>query len=318
MLSQNIVIGIDEVGRGPWAGPLLVGAVALDMNLHYQGLKDSKKLTAKSRQRLSHYIKANAIAIGLGWVNASVIDNLGLTKALKLGAVLAMAQIPDSVQKIANRIVIDGNINMLDNPKAQVMIKADSQISAVSAASIVAKVSRDNYMIALDKIFPEYNFSKHKGYGTLGHRQSIEQHGIIDGIHRQSFRPIFSLGQNSAKESPRTPKNIGYVAEDIATDYLLEKGFSIIARNWRSKTSEIDIIASKAKTIYFVEVKYRQKDSYGDGLEAITPSKLTRIKKGIDLFLLKNSNFADLNPQICAIAMTGNPPTVKDFLLIKQ
>lgn len=191
------ILGIDEVGRGPLAGPLVVGAVILpdDKPSWVAELKDSKKLTAKKREELNKQILNEAAATGLGWVSAAELDNIGISAALKL----ATAKAVKSVQALHvpfSQIMIDGKVNFLaDTPLANfvsTMPKADDLIKEVSAASIIAKVARDNYMIRLAKVYPEYGFDSHVGYGTKKHLEAISSHGII-GEHRQSFEPIKSM-----------------------------------------------------------------------------------------------------------------------------
>lgn len=179
-----ITLGIDEVGRGCLAGPLLVAAVILDKKI--VGLKDSKQLSAVQRQLLSDEIIVSAQAYSFGLVEPIEIDKLGLTKATSLAMERALKQIKSNYDEI----LIDGNINYLSNySKSRCLIRADNLIPAVSAASIIAKVKRDHMMIELDKNYPGYELSSHKGYGTSRHLALIEQLGP-SRIHRFSFKPI--------------------------------------------------------------------------------------------------------------------------------
>ncbi|MCA9336942.1 ribonuclease HII, partial [Candidatus Saccharibacteria bacterium] len=167
-----MILGIDEAGRGPWAGPLVVGAVVLG-GARIEGLNDSKKLTKKRREELYNQIKQQATSAA-GWVSAQELDDLGMSAALRLATRRA-------VEKIAapyHEIIIDGTINFLaDTSKGgyvTTLPKADSLIPSVSAASIVAKVERDRYMAKLDERHPGYGFAKHAGYGVAAHRAAIE------------------------------------------------------------------------------------------------------------------------------------------------
>lgn len=181
-------VGIDEVGRGCWAGPVVAGAVIL--NKPIKGLKDSKKLTKKQRELLAIEIRENAI-VGLGWVAATEVDELGLTEAVRL----AMQRAIDHITASYDEIIIDGNLNFLqENPKARAVIKADDSVPAVSAASIVAKVARDNYMAEVATEYPDYGFPSHVGYGTALHLERLKLHGVSD-LHRLSFKPIRALVQ---------------------------------------------------------------------------------------------------------------------------
>jgi len=186
-------LGIDEVGRGPLAGPLVVAAVVLGKHVP-RDLDDSKKITAKKREALAMEIKRTAEAIGLGWVSAKVLDDIGMSESLKLATQLAVNQVRTDYEQI----VIDGTINFLpDKSNVITMIKADSRVKAVSAASIIAKVARDNYMKKCNEIWPEYGFDKHVGYGTAYHLSAIQQYGASP-IHRLSFAPF-----NVRREQPK-------------------------------------------------------------------------------------------------------------------
>lgn len=183
-----ITVGIDEVGRGCWAGPLVAGAVVLDLSI--AGLKDSKQLTKLQRQKLSKVIHEQALAVGLGWVTSAEVDRLGLTAAVGLAMKRALSQITASYDEI----IIDGNVNFINSPKSRAVIKADSSVPAVSAASIIAKVARDDYMTEAAKHYPDYGFERHVGYGTALHLERLKLHGIT-AIHRKSFKPIINLLQ---------------------------------------------------------------------------------------------------------------------------
>lgn len=186
---MSLIVGIDEVGRGCLAGPLVVGAVVLERRI--RGLKDSKLLTREQRETLDVRIRERALDIGLGWIPAADIDKLGLTRATQLAAEQALAQITCEYEEI----IIDGNFNYLkSNPRSRALIKADMTVPAVSAASIVAKVARDNYMIEIAEKFPQYQFEKHVGYGTRLHREMLALHGVCE-LHRISWRPFQAQGQ---------------------------------------------------------------------------------------------------------------------------
>jgi ribonuclease HII len=187
--KRVITVGIDEVGRGSWAGPLVAGAVIL-LDDGIAGLSDSKKLTKTQREALDIQIRAQAVAYGIGWVEAAEVDDYGLTAAVGLAMQRALAQLKVDFDEM----IIDGNLNYFpDEPRAKAVIKADDSVPAVSAASIIAKVARDSYManIAHAK-FPEYAFDKHVGYGTSLHQQMLKSYGICD-LHRKSFRPVQAI-----------------------------------------------------------------------------------------------------------------------------
>jgi len=262
-----MILGIDEVGRGPWAGPLVVGAVVLG-GVVIEGLTDSKKLSKKRRELLDTEIREKAQAVGLGWVTASEIDEIGLSRALVLATKKAVEQITVPYHEI----IIDGTVNFLSGTSkadyVTTMKKADLLVPSVSAASIVAKVARDNFMAEQDKMHKGYNFAKHVGYGTAEHRAAIEEHGVTK-LHRLSFKPLKKYAPNSM-----TTKSIGDDAENIAEKHLKSLGHEILDRNWKTKFCEIDIVSKSGDVVFFTEVKYRKKADQGGGLAAITPKKL--------------------------------------------
>ena len=187
-----MILGIDEVGRGPWAGPLVVGAVVLPEGEAFEGLTDSKKLTAKKRLALDRIIREKALGWGLGWVHAEEIDAVGLSQALRLATIRAV----EAVKTPYHEIIIDGTINFLsETVKGQYVTtlpKADFLIPAVSAASIIAKVARDTYMEEQSLAYPDYGFDSHVGYGTAKHQQALKEYGVTP-LHRRSFAPIAKI-----------------------------------------------------------------------------------------------------------------------------
>lgn len=183
---MSLILGIDEVGRGAWAGPLVVGAVVLGEDTVIEGLTDSKLLTARNRERYVQIVYAKAKYVGLGWVEPAEIDELGLTKSMTLAIKRAMQGMDVS----PDQIVIDGSVNYLkDDPRVKTVIKADQTLQAVSAASVVAKVARDEFMAKAALKHPYFGFEKHVGYGTKTHQTALKMHGPTV-IHRLSFKPV--------------------------------------------------------------------------------------------------------------------------------
>jgi len=180
----------DEVGRGALAGPLVVGAVILSTPI--DGVCDSKILSRKQRTSLSKIIIQKADAHSLGWVSSKEIDRLGLTKAIRLAITRALKQIGAySKPTVVDKIIIDGNYNFLSEDKrSRAIIKADVTVASVSAASIIAKVARDDWMINIaSKRYPVYMFDHHVGYGTKKHLNALDKYGPCT-IHRLNFKPI--------------------------------------------------------------------------------------------------------------------------------
>ena len=192
------IAGVDEVGRGPLVGDVVTAAVILDPENPIEGLMDSKKLSEKKRQLLSVEIKQHAIAWSIGRANPEEIDTLNILHATMLAmqrAVLGLKVLPDYVLVDGNRcptFAVEGG-----NIASQSVVKGDARVAEISAASILAKVARDDEMIALDKLHPEYGFAQHKGYPTKAHLEKIIEHGVLDN-YRRSFKPVANVIANSA------------------------------------------------------------------------------------------------------------------------
>jgi ribonuclease HII len=302
----NIILGIDEVGRGPWAGPLVVGAVVLG-DASIGGLTDSKKLTKKKRESLDILIRRDAAGFGLGWVPASELDEIGLSAALRLATIRAVEQ----VKAPYHEIIIDGTINFLKETSkgkyVTTLAKADLLIQSVSAASIIAKVARDNYMALQETTYPGYGFGSHVGYGTAAHRASIDALGVTP-LHRLSFAPL-----KKYKDTSKSSKGIGDTAEHGAAEYLTARGHTILERNWKTKFCEIDIVSKRDTTIYFSEVKYRKSIAQGGGLAAITTKKQQQMKFSAEYYVA-TKNIKDVSMKLVGIAMTGQPAEVSNYL----
>lgn len=361
-----MILGIDEVGRGPWAGPLVVGAVILG-GAEIDGLDDSKKLTKKRRQALDALIRQQAAAWALGWVGAQELDNIGMSEALRLATRRAVEQVQAQCrqQNIAfSEIIIDGKVNFLRGTAlekfAMTMPKADGLIPSVSAASIIAKVARDQFMAEQAAVYPGYGFASNAGYGVAKHRAAIERLGVTP-LHRLSFAPlakytvtpravpqkksgvqsielpvgypqkrirgprkvalIFSGDTapdssvnpdgDTTQSKPMTTRQIGDKGEQAAADWLAADGHEIIARNWRTRYCEIDIVSVKGEVLYFTEVKYRKNDDFGDGLAAITAKKQRQMRFAAELFLADKPECSGMAAKLLAASVSGDPPAVQ-------
>lgn len=371
---ELMILGIDEVGRGPWAGPLVVGAVILG-GAEIDGLDDSKKLTKKRRQTLDALIRQQAAVWALGWVSAQELDEAGMSEALRLATRRAVEQIQAQCrqQNLAfSEIIIDGKVNFLRGTAlekfAMTMPKADGLIPSVSAASIVAKVARDQFMAEQAAVYPGYGFASNAGYGVAKHRAAIERLGVTP-LHRLSFAPLakytdkprespqkksgqlyvgpryFSDGARAAKlhqdaindsaeaalifsgdtapgssvnpdgdttqSKPMTTRQIGDKGEQAVADWLAADGHEIIARNWRTRYCEIDIVSVKGEVLYFTEVKYRKNDDFGDGLAAITTKKQRQMRFAAELFLAGKPECSGMAAKLLAASVSGDPPAVQ-------
>lgn len=178
-----LLCGVDEAGRGPLAGPVCCAAVILDPDKPIEGLNDSKKLTEKKREALYPQIVEKALAYSIVFIDETTIDEINILKATMLG----MRQAVQGLSMIPDHILIDGNKCPEGLPAGcRYVIGGDAKSASIAAASILAKVTRDRYMIELDEKFPQYGLAKHKGYGTKQHYESIREFGL-QPFHRRSF-----------------------------------------------------------------------------------------------------------------------------------
>ncbi|WP_020558825.1 ribonuclease HII [Thiofilum flexile] len=182
---MRLIAGVDEVGRGPLAGAVVTAAVILDPSRPIQGLADSKKLSEKKRLLLADLIRERALAWSLGRAEVEEIDQLNILQATFLAMQRAVAGL--SIQP--TEILVDGNQYPAFNCPTQAIIGGDATEPAISAASILAKVTRDAELIELDKLYPQYGFAQHKGYPTKAHLAALAHYGILP-IHRKSFAPV--------------------------------------------------------------------------------------------------------------------------------
>lgn len=182
---MKLIAGVDEVGLGPLAGPVMAGAVILDCAYPTDGLADSKLLTAKRREVLCEMIQNNCIAWAIGRAEVEEIDRINILQA----SLLAMQRAIKALKVKPDHIQVDGKFCPKVNYSIEAIINGDNLIPAISAASIVAKVIRDREMVTYDKIYPQYGFANHKGYGTKQHLLALKKFGITP-IHRRSFSPV--------------------------------------------------------------------------------------------------------------------------------
>jgi ribonuclease HII len=187
------VAGIDEAGRGPLAGPVVAAAVILHPGRPVAGLRDSKKLSARRRELLGAEIRKRALSWSVAWSDPAEIDALNILAATLLAmrrAILGLSLMPVAVQVDGNRLpdlrFRDGRID------GMAIVGGDATVESISAASIIAKVARDRMMVAMDAVYPDYEFARHKGYGTAVHRERLRAHGPCRE-HRRSFAPVRAL-----------------------------------------------------------------------------------------------------------------------------
>ncbi len=187
--AKSGIVGVDEVGRGPLVGDVVAAAVILDPADPIPGLKDSKKLSEKRRLQLSEEIKSRALSWSIGVATPEEIDNINILHA----SMLAMKRAVEQLASPITQVYIDGNRCPDIQHRSEAIVKGDARMACIAAASIIAKVHRDQQMLELDKLYPEYRFAKHKGYPTRDHLDLLSRHGVLLPYYRQSFGPVKRL-----------------------------------------------------------------------------------------------------------------------------
>jgi ribonuclease HII len=180
-----LICGVDEAGRGPLAGPVSAAAVILDQTRPIEGLADSKKLSEKQRDLLAPIIRERALAWAVAYAEVAEIDRLNILQATLLAMRRAVMALPLQPQQV----LVDGLYCPQTGISSQAIVKGDSKVATISAASILAKTARDELMLRLHEQYPQYGFDGHKGYPTAGHLAALREHGVSE-VHRRSFRPV--------------------------------------------------------------------------------------------------------------------------------
>ena len=185
--GKKVIIGLDEAGRGPMAGPLVVGAVIFDKNYYNEDIDDSKKLTEKKREALYDVIIHDALAYQIEIIDVEEVDRLNVYQASKIGMLRAIEHI-----SLQPDFALTDAMPLGDAIDHQAIIKGDHLSMTIGAASILAKVTRDRIMKDYDVMYPQYGFAKHKGYPTKQHKEALLQYGVTP-IHRRSFQPVIDV-----------------------------------------------------------------------------------------------------------------------------
>lgn len=185
---SGLVAGVDEAGRGPLAGPVVAAAVILDDLRPIAGLADSKKLTARSREKLFDEILDKALCCSIAEASVEEIERLNILQA----TLLAMQRAVEGLRLKPGHVLVDGNRLPTLRMTSEAIVKGDALVPAISAASILAKVTRDRWCAQVDVQYPQYGFAGHKGYGTAGHLQALQMHGACP-LHRKTFAPVTAV-----------------------------------------------------------------------------------------------------------------------------
>jgi len=302
-----LIAGVDEAGRGPLAGPVVAAAVILPNYYDLKGLDDSKKLTPKKRSQLFVEIQHQATAIGVGVVAAAEIDKTNILQATHQAMKMALGRLKPR----PDQAVIDGHALPTQIIPNKGVIKGDQTIDVIKAASIIAKVTRDNMMEQYDIIFPAYGFRKHKGYGTREHMDKLRLNKACV-IHRKSFKPVASAMPTLSWL--RKEDGIGQWGEQTAAVYLVERGYEIVAMNVHCDPyGEIDIIAEKDGIIIFVEVKTYSKKQLGTPAQNIDQNKLKKLEAAIHKYVVDMKVKKDIFLDVICVYLKPSVPMFEHF-----
>lgn len=245
-----MIVGIDEVGRGPLAGPVVACAVQDDPRLGALDWADSKALSPPKRQAFIARFKGLGLAYGLGQCEPAEIDADNILQATFTAMKRAVQALEAQTGQRATYAYVDGNADPGLGIKTETVIKGDAKIPAIGAASILAKEDRDEQMRQLAQDHPAYGFERHSGYGTAVHLQALAEHGACCE-HRLSFAPV-----RKAVVAGRHQR--GRAAEELAVGHLEAKGMQVVARNWLGKRGELDIVCDNGLELVIIEVRSRK------------------------------------------------------------
>ncbi len=294
---MEIIAGVDEAGRGPLAGPVVSAAVILPENHALEGLRDSKKLSPKRREELYEQIQESASAIGIGVVHEADIDMINILNATH-----------KSMQQALGRLKIRPDLALIDGYKLpnqiiknKGIIKGDSQVDQIMAASIIAKVTRDHLMLQYDRVFPAYGFAQHKGYGTQLHMEVLRLKKATP-IHRKTFKPVV---ENIPSLSwLRKKRLIGTVGEQLAACYLIRRNYELIKVNEYCRPyGEIDIIAVHDNTLVFAEVKTQSREQTLTPEIKVDEAKLKKLEDAISVYLIKNEYNGNIRLDVLSVLL---------------
>ena len=305
-----IIAGVDEAGRGPLAGPVVAAAVILPNSYNLEGLDDSKKVSPKKRLKLFIDIYQQAIGIGVGIISAAQIDKTNILVATQQAMKMALGQL----KQTPDQALIDGYALSTQIIQNKGVIRGDQTVDVIKAASIIAKVTRDNMMEQYDIIFPVYGFKKHKGYGTKEHMEKLQLNKAC-AIHRKSFKPVAAAMPTISWLQKRG--RIEQWGEQVAAIYLVERSYELLFMNASCDPyGKIDIIAEKNGKIIFIEVKTYDKNNLNTSAQNFDQNKLKKLKKSIDKYAVDMQVKKDISVDLICVYLQQCPPKFKHFKCI--
>jgi ribonuclease HII len=346
------IAGVDEVGRGPLAGPVVAAAVILPEKARFPGLDDSKALKPEERERLYADITDQAVSISVGAVEAAEIDRINIYQA----TLQAMRAAISGLAVSPGHVLVDGNRVPESGYRELAIVGGDAASQSIAAASVIAKVTRDREMADWDEHYPTYGFASHKGYASEAHTRALMANGPCP-IHRRSFCTVedalaaWSPEFREVRETVEKIKRLselevfrkqilrrspqlrsdevheiesrierraiqlqqpGIAGEEAAENWLVQAGFSIIERNMRMARGEIDLIAQRGDTLAFVEVK-SSADRTAEPQERVTTQKQSRIRSAATAYLSQNPTSLAPRFDVVSVRLDGNTPKVEHY-----
>ena len=297
-----LIAGVDEAGRGPLAGPVVAAAVILPEDHMIKGLRDSKKLSKAKRESLFPIIQEQAIGVGIGQVDVNTIDEINIREATLKAMQIALGNLP----KRPDRALIDGHPLKNQIIPNEGIIGGDDLIDSIKAASIIAKVTRDKIMEDYGRIFPEYGFEKHNGYGTKVHINALDTHRATP-IHRRSFKPVKYKMPTITWLSEQ--KLIDWMGQKLAALHIHEKGMKVLEMNRNCQPhGEIDIIAMDEDEIVFIEVKTKNITNPN-----ISSKKLTQLSHAIQSYQDDIEQIDNFRIDSISVFLKKDQPIIEHF-----
>ena len=277
------VAGLDEVGRGTLAGPVAAGAVILPKKPRrklFNLVRDSKQMSAPQREEAYTLIIRSAQSCAVGWADASEIDRYGIVPSVRLAMRRALGRLAEPPEYL----LIDALALPSTNLPQTSIVRGDSKSLSIAAASVIAKVERDRFMIDLAESYPGYGFESHKGYATQQHLEAIKELGQSP-MHRMTFRPVAYAKDRLKRVHPSVA---GEWAESFVVRDLIDRGMEILSRNYRTRFGEVDIVARDGTTLTIIEVRARRSTSFGSPAETISRAKARRITAACHEYLQRH------------------------------
>lgn len=303
----SLVAGVDEAGRGPIAGPVVAAAVILPEDLIIPGVRDSKQVSENNRERLYDDIFNEALAVGTGIVHEQEIDNSNILVSTFRAMRIALG----GLRPRPSQALIDGFPLPDQVIPNRAVVRGDELVHAISAASIVAKVTRDRIMRMYHIVYPEYGFNKHKGYATRQHLSNLSRFRSCP-IHRKSFHPV--KDHMPTVGYLRTRKLLGRWGERVAATRLIHKGYAILDMNYNAAPyGEIDIVARNETSVVFVEVKTVSRRTVGSPGQKMDARKIHRLANAFDIYTHEKKVSGDFRFDLMTVLFGQERPIVRHF-----